>query len=67
MGEELEIKTVAWFSGGVSSFISIWQTRNIIDEIIYIDIDDQHHDTYRFLSDCEKKLGGGNNKIKKPL
>ena len=35
------MKTVAWFSGGVSSFISIYLIKDQIDEIIYIDIDDQ--------------------------
>jgi len=60
------LKTVAWFSGGVSSFVSIWQSRNILDEIIYIDIDDQHHDTYRFLTDCEKVLGGTITRLKSP-
>lgn len=50
-------KEVAWFSGGVSSFIAIYLRRETVDEIFYIDIDDQHPDTMRFLRDCEKALG----------
>lgn len=48
---------VAWFSGGVSSFIACYLMRNELDKIIYIHIDDQHEDTMRFLKDCEKLLG----------
>lgn len=50
-------KEVAWFSGGVSSFIAIYLRKDTIDEIFYIDIADQHQDTLRFLNDCEKALG----------
>ncbi|MCM3665537.1 phosphoadenosine phosphosulfate reductase family protein [Mesobacillus subterraneus] len=50
-------KEVCWFSGGVSSFIAAYLRRDTIDEIFYIDIDDQHPDTMRFLHDCEKALG----------
>lgn len=49
-------KTVCWLSGGVSSFICGYLCRNVIDEYIYIDIENQHIDTYRFLKDCEKVL-----------
>lgn len=55
-GKELK-KEVAWFSGGVSSFIAIYLRKDTIDEIFYIDISDQHPDTLRFLNDCEKALG----------
>ena len=48
---------VSWFSAGVSSFIATYLERNRIDKIIYIDIDDQHEDSKRFLHDCEKALG----------
>ncbi|MCM3030366.1 MULTISPECIES: phosphoadenosine phosphosulfate reductase family protein [unclassified Niallia] len=51
------MKTVAWFSGGVSSFISIYLFKDEIDEIYYLDVQEQHPDTYRFLTDCEKVLG----------
>jgi hypothetical protein len=49
-------RTICWFSGGVSSFISAYLIKDKIDEIFYIDIDDQHPDTIRFLKDCEKVL-----------
>ena len=51
------MKTIAWFSGGVSSFISIYMLKDQIDEIYFIDVKEQHPDTYRFLSDCEKAIG----------
>lgn len=53
----MNIKTVGWFSAGVSSFVSIYLMRDKADEVIYIDIDDQHEDTHRFIKDCEKALG----------
>jgi hypothetical protein len=48
---------ICWFSGGVSSFIAAYLRKNTIDKIFYIDIEDQHPDTLRFLHDCEKVLG----------
>lgn len=48
---------VCWISAGVSSFIAGWLTRESIDRYIYIDIDDQHPDSMRFIRDCEKVLG----------
>ena len=53
----METKTVGWFSAGVSSFVAIYLMRHEIDEVIYIDIADQHPDTHRFLKDCEEALG----------
>ena len=46
-----------WISAGVSSFIAGWLDRATIDEYIYIDIEDQHPDSMRFIKDCEKALG----------
>lgn len=46
---------VAWFSAGVSSFVAAYLSKP--DKIIYIDIDDQHPDSMRFIHDCEKVLG----------
>jgi hypothetical protein len=43
---------VSWFSAGVSSAVATKIANP--DRIIYIDIKDQHYDTYRFISDCEK-------------
>ena len=57
---------VAWFSAGVSSFIATYLTPNI-DRIIYIDIDDQHSDSMRFVKDCEKVLCRQIEIIKSPL
>lgn len=48
---------VCWISAGVSSFVAGWLTRDSIDRYIYIDIDDQHPDSMRFIHDCEKALG----------
>ena len=53
----MKTKTVGWFSAGVSSFVAIYLMRKEIDEVIYIDIADQHPDTHRFLKDCERALG----------
>ena len=48
---------VCWISAGVSSFIAGWLVRDSIDRYVYIDIDDQHPDSMRFVRDCEKALG----------
>ena len=51
------MKTVSWFSAGVSSAVA---TKLIIDEvdfIIYTHIDDQHPDTTRFVKECEEWFG----------
>lgn len=48
---------VCWISAGVSSFVAGWLVRETVDEYIYIDIDDQHPDSMRFIKDCEKALG----------
>ncbi len=47
---------VCWISAGVSSFIAGWLAGNV-DEWIYIDIEDQHPDSMRFIKDCEKAIG----------
>lgn len=46
---------VCWLSAGVSSFIAGYLTKDI-DEYIYIDIDNQHPDSMRFIIECEKFL-----------
>ena len=48
---------VCWLSAGVSSFIAGYLVRDTVDEFIYIDIDDQHPDSMRFIKDCEVVLG----------
>ena len=48
---------VCWLSAGVSSFIAGYLKRDSIDLYIYIDIENQHPDSMRFIKDCEKILG----------
>lgn len=43
-------------SAGISSFLAGYLSGDI-DEWIYIDIDDQHEDSMRFIHDCEKAIG----------
>jgi len=51
------MKTVSWFSAGVSSAVATKLYIDRIDQIIYIHIDDQHPDTVRFLKDCAEWFG----------
>jgi len=51
------MKTVTWFSAGVSSAVATKMYISEIDQIIYIHIDDQHPDTMRFVKDCEAWFG----------
>ena len=48
------MKAVSWFSAGVSSAIATKLAIDEIDQIIYIDIEDHHPDSLRFVKDCEK-------------
>lgn len=48
---------VCWLSAGVSSFIAGYLTRDTVDQFIYIDVEDQHSDSLRFIRDCKKPLG----------
>ena len=57
---------VCWISAGVSSFISGYLAENV-DEFIYIDIENQHPDSMRFIEDCEKALGKPIQILKSPL
>lgn len=54
MDKELK---VCWLSAGVSSFVAGYMVRDSIDKFIYIDIEDQHPDSMRFIKDCEAVLG----------
>lgn len=56
---------VSWFSAGVSSAVATKIANP--DRIIYIDIDDQHSDTYRFILYCEKWFGRKVEVLKSPL
>ncbi len=47
---------VCWLSAGVSSFMAGWLAGDI-DEWIYIDIEDQHKDSIRFIRDIENAIG----------
>jgi len=53
------MKVVSWFSAGVSSAVAAYLALRKYPtmEIIYIDIDDQHPDSMRFVKDCEKQFG----------
>jgi hypothetical protein len=53
-------------SAGVSSFIAGYLERDTIDRYIYIDIDDQHPDSMRFIKDCENVLGKEIEILKSP-
>ncbi len=57
---------VCWISAGVSSFIAGYLERYSIDKFIYIDIDDQHPDSIRFIKDCQRVLGKEIEIIKSP-
>lgn len=57
---------VCWISAGVSSFIAGYLERDTIDKFIYIDIEDQHPDSMRFIKDCEKVLGKEIEILKSP-
>jgi len=48
------MKTISWFSSGVSSAVATKLAMDVIDQIIYTHIDDQHPDTMRFIKDCEQ-------------
>lgn len=47
---------VCWFSSGVSSFVACYLAKDI-DSIIYIEVEDQHPDSRRFVDDCSLVLG----------
>lgn len=57
---------VCWISAGVSSFIAGYLAGDV-DEFIYIDIENQHPDSMRFIKDCEKALGKPIQILKSPL
>ena len=57
---------VCWISAGVSSFIAGYLERDTIDKFIYIDIEDQHPDSMRFIKDCERVLGKEIEILKSP-
>jgi len=51
------MKTISWFSAGVSSAVATKLVIDDIDQIIYTHIDDQHEDSIRFVEDCEEWFG----------
>ena len=53
---DVEKLKVCWMSAGVSSFIAGYLAKDV-DEWLYIDIDDQHRDSIRYVHDCEKVIG----------
>lgn len=46
---------VCWVSAGISSFMAGYLAGDV-DKWIYIDIQDQHTDSIRFIKDCEKAI-----------
>lgn len=56
---------VCWISAGVSSFIAGYLAKDV-DKFVYIDIDNQHPDSMRFIKDCEKALGKEIEVLKSP-
>lgn len=46
---------VCWISAGVSSFMAGYLAKDV-DEFIYIDVENQHSDSIRFIKDCERVL-----------
>lgn len=56
---------VCWISAGVSSFVAGYLTE-CVDEWIYIDVEDQHPDSMRFIRDCEKAVGKEITILKSP-
>lgn len=56
---------VCWLSAGVSSFVAGYLSKNV-DKYIYIDIENQHPDSMRFIKDCEKALGQPVQILKSP-
>lgn len=56
---------VCWLSAGVSSFVAGYLSKNV-DKYIYIDIENQHPDSMRFIEDCEKALGQPVQILKSP-
>ena len=57
---------VCWLSGGVSSFVAGYLVKDQVDKFIYIDIDDQHPDTLRFIEECQDILGKKTEILKSP-
>jgi len=64
--DKVGMKTVSWFSAGVSSAVATKLVIDSVDEIIYIHIDDHHPDTLRFVNDCEVWLGKEIKRIQSP-
>ena len=58
--------TVSWLSAGVSSSVAAHLIKEKIDKFIYIDIEDQHPDSMRFIKDWEKVLGKEIEILKSP-
>jgi len=51
-----KLHTVVWLSGGISSFMAAVLCPIPIDELIYIDIEDQTRDTLRFVNEAAAYL-----------
>lgn len=60
------MKTISWFSAGVSSAVATKLAVEQVDCIIYIHIDDQHPDTLRFVDECEVWFGKKIERLQSP-
>lgn len=65
-GSQPRQRVVAWWSGGITSAVACalalkW---NADVDLLFIDIEDQHQDTYRFKADCERWYGRGINTVR---
>lgn len=60
-----EKKKVCWLSAGVSSFVAGYLAENV-DEFLYIDIENQHPDSMRFIKECERVLSAKVQILKSP-
>lgn len=51
------MKTISWFSAGVSSAVATRLLIDKIDRIVYAHIEDQHPDSLRFVQECAEWFG----------
>ena len=51
------MKTISWFSAGVSSAVATKIYIDKVDKIFYTHIEDQHPDTARFIAECAEWFG----------
>ena len=50
------MRYISWFSAGCSSFVAAYLLKEKLNRCVYIDIENQHPDSMRFVKDAEKLL-----------